>query len=146
MMWLTHCFNIGGRWAKLKPPAVDANQKPISCTGSCSLNLLGRTQSSLGQFYSTENAVGLILATGKKKKIIYSDACETELLTAFVFLGSIGPWLEDSADDLNTYFSRDAGQSWTEVAKGAHVFEFGDHGAITILANNNQKTKNLMYA
>jgi len=116
-------WDKGGRWAKLKPPAVDSNQQPISCTGSCSLNLLGRTQSSLSQFYSTENAVGLILATG-----------------------SVGPWLEDAVEDVNTYFSRDAGQSWAEIAKGSHVFEFGDHGAITILASNSKKTKSLHFS
>ena len=36
----------------------------------------------------------------------------------------------------STYFSRDAGLSWDEVAKGSHIYEFGDHGALIVMAND----------
>jgi len=116
-------YDKGGRWNRLKAPAQDSEGHGISCTGSCSLNLIGRTRSVLGQFYSTANAPGLILATG-----------------------SVGPWLTDKMEEVNTYFTRDAGQTWLEAAKGSAVFEFGDHGAITVLASNTVKTKTLRYS
>ena len=39
---------------------------------------------------------------------------------------------------VNTYFSRDAGRTWEEIRKGSYIYEFGDHGALMILADNMQ--------
>ena len=32
--------------------------------------------------------------------------------------GNVGKYLSYDGGDINTYFSRDAGKSWTEVSKG----------------------------
>jgi hypothetical protein len=70
-----------------------------------SLHLHGVTD-VFGPFYSTPTAVGLLMATG-----------------------SVGSKLEFNNGLINTYFSRDGGHEWYEVAKGSHIYEFGDHGA-----------------
>ena len=80
--------------------------KPIQCNPDkgCSLNLFGST-GSYNSFYSTDNALGLVVATG-----------------------NTGQYLYKTPEKANVYVSRDAGLSWREVAKGNHIFEFGDHG------------------
>ena len=37
---------------------------------------------------------------------------------------------------VNTYFSRDAGLTWFEIAKGSHIYEFGDHGALIVMVGS----------
>jgi len=35
---------------------------------------------------------------------------------------------------VNTYLSRDAGVTWEEVMKGPHIYEFGNHGGLIVVA------------
>eukprot|EP00959_Pyramimonas_sp_CCMP1952_P002926 60607-Pyramimonas_sp.AAC.1 len=51
-------------------------------------------------------------------------------------VGSVGTYLEADPDVVNTYFSRDAGQTWREVRKRPHIYEFGDHGGIVLMAEH----------
>eukprot|EP01089_Gocevia_fonbrunei_P012250 TRINITY_DN2840_c0_g1_i2.p1 TRINITY_DN2840_c0_g1~~TRINITY_DN2840_c0_g1_i2.p1 ORF type:complete len:840 (+),score=224.56 TRINITY_DN2840_c0_g1_i2:59-2521(+) len=114
----------GAEWQKLAAPKTDPFGNNLNCAlPNCSLHLFGATQSEFGQFYSSHNAPGLIIATG-----------------------SIGPYLLNIRDEVNTYFSRDAGLTWFEIAKGDYVYEFGDHGGLIILANNNEDTKEIKYS
>jgi hypothetical protein len=84
---------------------------------------LGRTDSSNhNQLYSTENAVGIIVANGH-----------------------VGPYL-DSSSPVGTYLSRDAGQSWIQIAQGSHIFEIANHGAITLFAQDSKDITELKYA
>jgi hypothetical protein len=38
--------------------------------------------------------------------------------------------------EVNTYVSPDAGRTWREVAKGAHIYEFGDYGGIIVMTKH----------
>jgi len=68
--------------------------------------------------YSQESAVGIIMG-----------------------VGNIGQYLENRKEDrINTYLSRDGGLNWEEVKKGPYIYEFGDHGAIIIMAPKNKPT------
>eukprot|EP00300_Choanocystis_sp_HF-7_P006259 c14588_g2_i1.p1 GENE.c14588_g2_i1~~c14588_g2_i1.p1 ORF type:complete len:820 (+),score=183.65 c14588_g2_i1:31-2490(+) len=117
-------FDKGGRWSKIKAPAQDSAGKETDCAyeDGCSLHLHGVT-SGWGPFYSTNSALGLLMATG-----------------------NTGRFLDMThGSSVNTYFSRDAGQSWFEVRKGSHIYEFGDHGALIAMAKNREQTSELLY-
>jgi oligoendopeptidase F len=62
------------------------------------LNGLGEIFSYFGPFYSAKSAIGLVVATG-----------------------NVGEYLTSSADEVNTYLTRDGGISWIEVAKGNYI-------------------------
>jgi len=92
-----------------------------SCSGpNCRLNLFGRTDTTYEAFYSDPTAVGLIIANGNWGNY-------------------------RSYERISTFFSRDAGWSWKEIAIGVHVFEFGDHGSITVTASSGF-TDTVMYS
>jgi hypothetical protein len=42
--------------------------------------------------------------------------------------------------------SADGGLSWIEAAKGSHIYEFGDHGGIILMARDNVATQVLSYS
>ena len=67
-----------------------------------------------GPFYSLDSAIGLAMATG-----------------------NLGDRLTPYASKTNTYLTRDGGLSWIEAAKGSHIYEFGDHGGIILMARDN---------
>jgi hypothetical protein len=122
-------FNNGGEWKPLIAPTVDSNGNVISCTGECNLHLYGdhkltpNGNSDLGDFgplHSKYNAIGMLVGTG-----------------------NVGKYL--NSDEVNTYFSHDGGQIWSEVRKGSHIYEFGDHGSIVVMAKNKQDTNRLLY-
>jgi hypothetical protein len=75
-----------------------------------------------GPFYSTQNSVGVIIGTG-----------------------NVGTYLSYRADQVNTYLSRDGGLEWSEIAKGSHIYEIGDHGGVIVLANDQAATNVLKY-
>ena len=64
-----------------------------------------------GPFYTTENAIGLIIGTG-----------------------NVGFHLANRPDEVNTYMSRDGGLNWYEIRKGSHIYEIGDHGGLLVMA------------
>jgi len=45
----------------------------------------------------------------------------------------------------DTFLSRDAGFTWEEVAKDAHMWEFGDSGSIIVMVNDEEPTDHLLY-
>ena len=115
-------FNKGARWDSLRAPETDANGQPVVChtPGACPLHVHSMTSwaSSAGNnalvaAYSSKSAPGIIMATG-----------------------NIGRYLSFQRRDVNTYISRDAGHTWQEVRKGAHVFEYGDHGGAIVMAQH----------
>jgi len=75
-----------------------------------------------GPFYSSKAAVGLIMSTG-----------------------TIGQYLQEG-DQINTYLSRDGGLQWSEVAKGSHIYEFGDHGGLIVMADDTHFTNVVQYS
>lgn len=115
-------FDKGGEWSYLVPPTHDSLGAAIQCTGECHLHLHGVTD-AYGPFYSAASATGLIMGTG-----------------------SIGSYLQQHPSEVNTYLSRDAGLTWIEVAKGSHIYEFGNHGALIAMAPDNAATDSLLYS
>lgn len=37
---------------------------------------------------------------------------------------------------VHTFFSRDAGMTWQMAREGSHIYEYGDHGAIIVVADD----------
>eukprot|EP00961_Rhodomonas_salina_P069313 930692-Rhodomonas_salina.1 len=60
--------------------------------------------------------------------------------------GNVGHHLHARQDETNTYFSRDAGRTWEEIRKGSYIYEFGDHGALMVMANNREATNRILYS
>jgi hypothetical protein len=112
-------YDKGGEWSKLPRPTNDQ-----TCTDpkTCFLNLFGPIDSFYSRFYSDPSAVGLVLSTG-----------------------NVGSSLRDMNDDVNTYFSRDAGWTWTQLSGDSCTYEFGDHGAIMVLVPNEKWTNTFLY-
>lgn len=109
-------FDKGGVWSAIKAPFKDANGKETKCdiNKKCSLHLHSvSSQLSYGPAYSSENSLGLIIATG-----------------------NIGTYLSHKAGNVNTYLSRDGGLVWEEIRKGSHIYEVADHGSIIVMAND----------
>jgi len=118
-------FDKGGVWSYLKPPKVDSTGKKIDCPQDrCWLHLHGVTNfHNYAPFYSTENAVGIIMGTG-----------------------NVGPYLRYETDQTNTYMSRDGGLTWAEVHKGAFIYEYGDHGGLVVMADDIKKTGQVVFS
>jgi hypothetical protein len=60
--------------------------------------------------------------------------------------GNIGSELTFREGMVNTYFSRDGGHEWFEIAKGSHIYEFGDHGGIIVMANDEREVEEVYYS
>ncbi|KAK6336356.1 vacuolar protein sorting/targeting protein PEP1 [Orbilia brochopaga] len=120
---ITH--NDGGQWRPIPPPEKDSQGKRYSCSGGldqCSLNLHGYTErADKRHTYSSASAVGLMLA-----------------------VGNVGPELTPMRDG-DTFITRDGGISWTEVHKGAYMWEYGDQGSIIVVVKQNEPTKQILY-
>ena len=117
-------FNAGGAWSTLKAPYIDSELKPIQCEAGCSLHLHDMTfQEHFVPFYSYDKAVGIIMAAG-----------------------NVGQRLSYKAEESNTYLSRDGGLTWLEVRKGVHIYEFGNHGAVLVMASVNSETNQVIYS
>jgi len=124
-------YNQGGEWRALPQP-VDSNGNTIDCdVDNCQLNLhlTGKRNSGyqddgdiFGPVLTHGRAIGLIIATG-----------------------NIGNDLSQTLTDVNTYFSRDAGWTWVQIRNGSYVYEFADHGAIWLFANNIDATDTFFY-
>ncbi|EPS40884.1 hypothetical protein H072_5226 [Dactylellina haptotyla CBS 200.50] len=120
---ITH--NDGGIWTALTPPPKDSEGKKYMCSGSlekCSLNIHGYTERfDKRHTYSSGSAVGLMLA-----------------------VGNVGPELTPYKNG-DTFITRDGGISWTEVHKGAYMWEYGDQGSIIVVVKEGEPTKSILY-
>lgn len=76
-----------------------------------------------GSFYSSEKAIGLVMA-----------------------VGNLGKYLSNQKGSVHTYLSRDGGRAWKEVRKGSHVYEIGDHGGLLVMASDENPTNTLLYS
>lgn len=118
-------MNRGGSWNLLSAPSVTAKGKTINCNTSkgCSLHLHSYSSPMYPVPYSHNNAVGLIMG-----------------------IGNLGTQLKYDFEEVNTYLSRDGGLSWVEIMNGPHILEFGDHGAIIVMAPIFKPTKTILYS
>lgn len=71
--------------------------------------------------YSSPSVVGLIMAVGNVGE-------------------KLAPYKES-----DTFLSRDAGFTWEEVHKDAHLWEFGDSGSILVMANDEEPTDHVLF-
>jgi len=60
-------------------------------------------------------------------------------------VGNVGETLAPYTDS-DTYLSRDAGFTWEEVHKDAHMWEFGDSGSVLVMVNDEQPTTFVLYS
>lgn len=117
-------FNQGITWHKLKAPKVDSKGSVYECVAKkekCYLNLSGIT-SDKHNIVSKRKAIGLILANG-----------------------NVGTKLNNGKEN-DLFMSRDGGFSWTEIIKGEHVFNIGDHGGIIVIAPKHSVTNTIQYS
>jgi len=59
-------------------------------------------------------------------------------------VGNVGEHLQPYIE-CDTFLSLDAGFTWTEVHKDAHLWEFGDSGALLIMANDEEPTDHVLF-
>jgi hypothetical protein len=71
--------------------------------------------------FSSPSVVGLIMAVGNVGE-------------------KLAPYVES-----DTFLSRDAGFTWEEVHKDAHLWEFGDSGSILVMANDEEPTDHVLF-
>ena len=89
----------------------------------CALHIHGYTERyDARATYSTPSVPGLLMA-----------------------VGNVGEYLE-AYDQSDTFLSRDAGFTWEEVHKDAHLWEFGDSGSILVMANDEGPTDHVMFS
>ncbi|KAJ8497098.1 hypothetical protein ONZ45_g12200 [Pleurotus djamor] len=119
---ITH--NDGSTWTNLTPPPKDSLGKPYECSStSCALHVHGYTERTDPRAtYSSPSIVGLVMA-----------------------VGNVGEHLVGYTDS-DTFLSRDAGFTWEEVHKDAHLWEFGDSGSILIMANDEEPTDHVLFS
>ncbi|KAI5121770.1 hypothetical protein M0805_009581 [Coniferiporia weirii] len=119
---ITH--NDGGSWKPLVPPKTDAHGAQYDCTStSCALQIHGYTERfDTRATYSSPSVPGLLMAVG--------NVGET-----------LAPYTES-----DTFLSRDAGFSWQEIHKDAHLWEFGDSGSILVIANDEEPTDHVLFS
>jgi len=60
-------------------------------------------------------------------------------------VGNVGEQLAGYTDS-DTFLSRDAGFTWEEVHKDAHLYEFGDSGSILIMTNDEDPTDHILFS
>lgn len=118
---ITH--NDGASWKFLVPPKVDSNGQAYKCdTAKCHLHIHGFTERyDPAATYSTPSVPGMLMA-----------------------VGNVGESLAEYRDS-DTFISRDAGFTWEEVHKDAHLWEFGDSGSVLVAANDEQPTDEIIF-
>ncbi|KAF5379399.1 hypothetical protein D9615_006570 [Tricholomella constricta] len=119
---ITH--NDGSTWKTLTPPKVDSQGRPYKCNGAkCALHVHGYTERlDPRATFSSPSIVGLIMAVGNVGE-------------------SLAPY-----KDSDTFLSRDAGFTWEEVHKDAHLWEFGDSGSILVMVNDEEPTDYVLFS
>ncbi|CAL1713879.1 unnamed protein product [Somion occarium] len=119
---ITH--NDGGTWKPLVPPKLDSQGNKYACDRtSCTLQIHGYTERyDARATYSTPSVPGLLMA-----------------------VGNVGEHLAEYTES-DTFLSRDAGFTWEEVHKDAHLWEFGDSGSILVMANDEEATDHVLFS
>jgi hypothetical protein len=114
--YVTH--NKGGKWELIRAPASRDPKKACYVEDGCSLHLeIYSHNGELAPVYSSEKAIGLVLATG-----------------------NIGKRLTSNDSQKYLYLSRDGGLVWEQVKSGVYIYEIGDHGALIIIAKKKVPT------
>ena len=89
----------------------------------CALHIHGYTERYDSRAtYSSPSVPGLMMAVGNVGE-------------------ALAPYVES-----DTFLSRDAGVTWEEVHKDAHLWEFGDSGSVLIIANDEEPTDHVLFS
>ena len=110
---------LGEKWEPLTPPEKNIQGIDYSCENPpCYLHLHSFTErtDSLDKF-SSSFAKGMLIG-----------------------VGNVGNELS-KYNDGDTFFSRDLGQTWKEIAEDAHMFEISNRGNIILLVNDEGPTE-----
>lgn len=113
--------DAGRSWRRLTPPSVDSKNDYFKCGGGkpedCSLHLHSYSERrNTRDLFSSSSAVGLMVG-----------------------VGNVGTSLSGYRDG-DMFLTRDAGKTWNEVYKGAHIWEFADQGALLMLVDDEEET------
>lgn len=112
--------DAGRSWISLTPPNMDSKKEYFSCKEDCALHLHSYSERrNTRDLFSTSSAVGLMVG-----------------------VGNVGSHLTPYRDG-DMFLTRDAGKTWNEVYKGAHIWEFADQGALLILVDDEEETNEL---
>ncbi|RIA92294.1 hypothetical protein C1645_765456 [Glomus cerebriforme] len=115
-------FNDGATWKFLNRPEHDSDGRKYKCD-DCSLHLHGYTERrNPRDSFSSSSAIGLMMG-----------------------VGNVGDYLTPYLEG-DTFLTRDAGVTWTEVKKGAYMYEFGNQGSIIVLVDDEQPTDHVLYS
>ncbi|KAI9596915.1 hypothetical protein BDF19DRAFT_437196 [Syncephalis fuscata] len=116
-------YNDGRTWSTLKAPEQDMEGRAYNCDKKCTLHLHGQsTAGNQGEIFSSPGTPGLLMG-----------------------VGNVGDQLLP-INKAHTYLSRDAGQTWSEIGKGANFHEFGNYGALIVMVDQLVPTKVLQYS
>ncbi|ORZ10539.1 hypothetical protein BCR42DRAFT_469972 [Absidia repens] len=120
--------DAGRSWRKLTPPSVDSKKEYFKCNGGgkkaedCSLHLHSYSERRNSRdLFSSSSAVGLMVG-----------------------VGNVGTSLTPYRDG-DMFLTRDAGKTWNEVYKGAHIWEFADQGGLLMLVDDEDETNEVRY-
>lgn len=118
-------FDKGVKWHYLKAPRTDSEGRQFSCPDEfCSLHI--HSYSSNGfytRLYSSESSLGLLIGNG-----------------------NVGYHLSYRRDQIHTFMSRDGGLNWFAAREGSHMFAFGNHGGIIVMATDQEATDHVYYS
>ena len=116
-------FDDGVSWNLIKAPIYDSHRIKYDCQDTCYLHLHAFTERrDPRDLYGSLGAPGFMIG-----------------------VGNVGPTLVEFAKG-DTYMSSDGGRSWFEIAKDAHIHEFGDYGGIILLANSEEPVDYIKYS
>jgi hypothetical protein len=62
-----------------------------------------------------------------------------------IAVGNVGDSLAPY-DDSDVFLTRDAGKTWEEIHKDAHLWEYGDSGSVLVLVNDEEPTDHVVYS
>ncbi|CAO3618171.1 unnamed protein product [Cunninghamella echinulata] len=115
--------DAGRSWKSLTPPNMDSKKEYYACDkDDCALHLHSYSERrNTRDLFSTSSAVGLMVG-----------------------VGNVGSYLTPYRDG-DMFLTRDAGKTWVEVYKGAHIWEFADQGGLLILVDDEEETNELKY-
>lgn len=113
--YMTH--NKGASWELIRAPDSTMSGKSTACyvEDDCSLHLQMYSYNGRGlpPPYSSETAMGLVIATGNTGQHLSTGS---------------------KNEKTGTYLSRDGGLTWFEIAQIPLIYEYGDHGALIVAA------------
>ena len=119
-------FDFGVTWDRLKPPALNNENRPFSCGEECYLNLhLFSSYKDYNTPASSEHMPGLIIATGNVGNYLITDKNDS---------------------DVGLFISKNGGLTWKMVKQGNYIYEMLDNGSLLVIASRNYRSTNLEYS